>query len=393
MPTVAHAGSIFVLAVLIGGCGTTVPPSPAERASATPAPKGDVLAYRGDSQRAGVMPGPAPSGQPTVAWTFQATAPIATSPIVVGPNAIVVASDGIVHALDLGTGAERWNTALGAPIGSATPAVIDGRIVIGDRHGVLHVVDAATGAPVLTKALDGPIGGSVVVVGDRIFAATEHGTAYAVDPVTLEIRWQKKLAGGVAKSLAASADTLLLGVTGGILQAVALDDGALRWQATLATDGAIGTPSVVDGLVFAATGLDGEDPAAKGLVALDATTGVVRWRYGSPQQDQVYTPAVATGRAYVIGEDSTVVALDAASGTSVWSITMKQPLEALPAIVGDALIIASNSGVVAALDRADGTVRWTTAIVGVPYAPIVTHGLVLVGTSTGTLYAIGSYAP
>src|SRR4051794_3860386 len=43
---------------------------------------GDVVAYRGNPARTGEMPGPAPSGTPAVVWTFEAGAPIGSTPAV-----------------------------------------------------------------------------------------------------------------------------------------------------------------------------------------------------------------------------------------------------------------------------------------------------------------------
>ena len=157
----------------------------------------------------------------------------------------------------------------------------------------------------------------------------------------------------------------------------------------LATSGACGTPTVADGLVFDSTGIEGTDPTAKGVVAVDASTGNVRWRFASPTQAQVYTPAVSAGRAYVVSEDGTVVALDAATGATIWTTPTGAVNEALAAIAGGLVFIATNGHTLVALDAATGGLRWQAPIVGVPYAPVVTHGLVLVATSVGVLYAIG----
>jgi eukaryotic-like serine/threonine-protein kinase len=355
-------------------------------------PSGDVTTYRGDAARTGVMAGPGPTGSPEVAWQFQASAPIGSSPAVVGETAFLVSNDGAVNALDLKTGAVQWTVSLGAPAGSASPLVVDGLLVIGDQSGVVHALDPMTGAKRWTMTTDGPIDGAAAAVGDLVLTATEAGTMYALDAGTGAVTWKIGLPAGVTRSVTASPDTVFIGAEG-IVVALRLSDGAILWQATVATKGACGTPTVAAGLVFDATGIDGDDAAAKGVVALDASTGEVRWRYASPKGNQAYTPAVRDNRAYVVGEDGTVVALEASTGAVVWSSPTGAPNEALAALADDLVYVPTNGHTVVALDAATGALRWQAPIVGVPYAAVVAHGLVLVGTNMGVLYAIGGRAP
>jgi outer membrane protein assembly factor BamB len=171
--------------------------------------------------------------------------------------------------------------------------------------------------------------------------------------------------------------------------ALSLRDGSVTWQADIAGDGDVGTPTVADGLVFAATGLGGDDDSAKGVAALDAAAGAIRWRYASPTQAQIYTPAVIDDRAYVVGHDQAVVALAAVTGEVVWRIETGAENEALPSVAAGVVYVPTNGGEVQALDSATGALLWTAEISGVPYAPVVTRGYVLVGTGVGTLFAIG----
>jgi outer membrane protein assembly factor BamB len=174
---------------------------------------------------------------------------------------------------------------------------------------------------------------------------------------------------------------------GGEVVAVAATDGAVRWRRRVATTGEVGTPTVADGVVFVATGLDG-DPPDLGVATLDAGTGAPGWRYVSPTQAQLYTPAVAGGRAFVVGHDRALVALDAATGLVEWTVTRSVGLEALPAVVDDAVFIVGNDGDAEAVDAATGEVRWGVPVEGVPFAPAVVDGCLLVGTGLGLLYSI-----
>ena len=106
------------------GVRPSSPPSmPASRPPSDPPTNplsGDVTTYRGDATRSGVMPGPGPRGTRTVAWQYQATAAIGSSPAVLGDTVFVVSQDGVVHALNLLTGGVRWTVSFKATVGSAS---------------------------------------------------------------------------------------------------------------------------------------------------------------------------------------------------------------------------------------------------------------------------------
>ena len=379
--------SILIAGTVLTSCGglaTTPSAMPTSPAS------GDVTTYRGDAGRTGVMPGPGPTGSPHVAWQFQAGAPIGSSPAVVGDRVFLLSSDGVVHALDLATGAGIWELGLGATTGSASPLIVAGLVVVGDGSGVVHALDTASGHKRWSTQTDGAIDGAAAGVGNLALTATEGGSAYALDAQTGSVIWKATLPPGVTHSVTASAGTVFVGAKG-ILVALRLSDGSILWQSPVATSGDCGTPTVADGLVFDSTGLDGSDPAAKGVVALDASTGAVRWRYTSPTQRQAYTPAVIDGRAFVVAEDGTVVALDAATGAVAWTTKTGAANEALPAIADGLVYVPTNGHTLVTLDQA--TAHWASgADRRCPYAPVVAHGLVLVGTNLGVLYAIGGTA-
>jgi outer membrane protein assembly factor BamB len=350
---------------------------------------GDVSTYRGNDARTGRMPGPGPSGTPDVIWHFQAAGRIESSPAVVGGVVYLVSEDGVVHALELASGSELWSVDLEAEAGAASPLVADSKVFVGDQAGVLHALDRTTGTEGWRLQSDGAIGGSAAWSDGLVLTATDQGSVYAVEGTSGHVRWQTTVSGPVTRSIAVDRATAYVPVSGGWLVAIHISDGSILWNQQVGASGEGGTPAVAGDLVFDAVGIEALDPAAMAVVALDAATGASRWRYASPDQAEVYTPAVVAGRAYIVGLDERVVALDATTGSQVWTVTTGAPNEALPAIVDGTVYVATNGGTLQALDAGTGSERWRASIQGVPYAPIVTGGLVLVGTSVGLLYAIG----
>ncbi len=392
-----HRATTIAITILIAtGCTGAVrpdpspPPAPSQTSTVATVP--DVLTYRGDTARTGRMPGPGPIGDPTVLWTFEADGAIGSSPTIIGGNVLIVSENGVVHAVALATGEERWRSPLGADAGAATPQIVDEVAIVGDMDGVLHGIDATTGDARWTAELDGSISGAVAATAKSVVAATNDGNAYGIDPATGEIAWRTTLPGGVSRSVAANADMAFVSAAGHVV-ALRATDGTIVWDARVADSGEGGTPTVADGLVYAATGFDPDDPAATGVSVIDATSGELRWRHVSASQEVVFTPAVVDGRAFMVSGDATVVAVESSTGKLLWSHTTDGPNDALPSVAQETVYVATNGGSVQALDVATGEMRWQAPIEGVPYAPVITGGFVLVGTNRGVLYAIGNHTP
>lgn len=384
--------------LLLAGCGAGGAPSiappasipasiPAAAGSPSPSLEASVATYRGNAARTGLMPGPGPSGRPVVDWTFDAGAPIGSSPVVLGGTVYLLGNDGVVHALTLTTGAELWRASLGAEA-TGSPLVTAGLVVVGDAKGIVHALAAGDGSTRWTVPTDGPIAGAAAAESDVAVVATRTGSAYAIEIPGGTVRWKTAVGGAVGSSVAIGDGTVYLGA-GSNLVALAVADGRIRWKQPVSAVGRIGTPTAAEGLVFAATGLDGGDASVYGVAAIDAATGASRWRFVSPSKAVVYTPAVVSGRAYIVGEDRRVTALDAATGTTIWSTTTEQVDEAVPAVADGIIYVAGNGGAMNALDATTGAIRWSVAYRGIPYGPTVVGGYVLVGTDLGTLSAIG----
>jgi outer membrane protein assembly factor BamB len=344
------------------------------------------MTYRGNVARTGEMPGPGPSGSPTIAWQFQAKGTFNSSPVVRDGIVVAASNDGTLHALRLASGDEVWSAPIGSPI-EGTPLLAAGNVIVGDVDGRIHGIGFGDGKPIWAVQADGPIHGAGVGDDRLVFITTGSGTAYALDPRDGSVRWHTSLGDKIGRSPALADGSIVVG-SGGDVVAIDAADGSVRWRTKVSKSGGIGTPAISAGLVYFATGLDGKD-ADHGVAALDGTTGAVRWRYASPSHAQVYTPAIVDGRAIVIGHDRRVVALDAASGATGWSLDAPTDIEALPVFSGKTVYVAGNDGPVQGIDVATGRSAWSTPIRGVPFAPAVIGGYLLVGTDMGILYAIG----
>ncbi|MFC4540601.1 PQQ-binding-like beta-propeller repeat protein [Halosolutus amylolyticus] len=118
-----------------------------------------------------------------------------------------------------------------------------------------------------------------------------------------------------------------------------------------------------------------------GPVDAPTTEPTERWDASLPGAvtDQV---AIVDGTVYACSDAGTVHAIDVASGDEQWSTTVDEDggQSQCPCVVGDRLVLGTESGSLVALDREDGTERWTTALPGPVSGPTAAGGTVYVGT-------------
>lgn len=131
--------------------------------------------------------------------------------------------------------------------------------------------------------------------------------------------------------------------------------------------------SVADGAAYALFGEGDKEYAAR----LDAATGKEVWRaeIGPLFEEQFgngprSTPTVDAGRVFAFSSTGVLNALDAATGTKIWSIDAKElgarvPMRGFcpsPLVDGDLLVLEVGAGEgkgVLALDKATGELRWS----------------------------------
>ena len=146
------------------------------------------------------------------------------------------------------------------------------------------------------------------------------------------------------------------------------------------------------------------------VVALDALTGSQVWSFTPVGDDYVEAPAVANGVVYVGGyaqggdigsRDSSSwrslasyeYALDASTGAELWSFPLGGYVpgtQAAPAVANGVVYVTSKDGLFHAVDASSGGELWSFDING-GSPPTVANGRVYVGSSAldGNGYAFG----
>lgn len=302
----------------------------------TEATSGGWTNWKGDAGRTGVADA-GPTGQPVELWRVQAGGSCNPSPAIASGVVYASCDDGILYALDAGTGAERWRYS-GAALGDVTTA---GELVYVNDADVLHAFDAATG----------------------------------------QERWQAAVVGGT--SAVVDDGLLVIGTGDGFLLGLEAATGTERWRFQVATDGAVHNPALSDGIAYAG----GEVP---GFFAVDAVTGELLWR-GETGDDQTGTAVAAEGIAYLGGSaegtPGHLFAFDAKTGTLLW--TRDEPLYTPTVLDGIGYSAGGESGDVSAFDTATGSERWRTQLGGnIRNVAIAGELLYTVSDGNNAIYAL-----
>jgi outer membrane protein assembly factor BamB len=96
--------------------------------------------------------------------------------------------------------------------------------------------------------------------------------------------------------------------------------------------------------------------------------------------------AAEGNRVYAAGHSGDVIALDVATGHSVWRTKTKAAISGGPGVGGDLIAVGSSGGEVIALNTADGKIRWRVRLNGeILAAPAITERVVAVRTVDGKL--------
>jgi eukaryotic-like serine/threonine-protein kinase len=255
-----------------------------------------------------------------------------------------------------GSPVPRWTAQLGGAVPfTIMPLVADGSVVLADDSGVVTALDAATGTTLWQHRFDWPVHGTPVIVDDLLIAASDGGDVVALDLANGRPRWATpvKLPGAVVASLAE-----------------------------------------IDGVVYAGaqTGRAGADVDT--LFALDATTGVERWRFDTAGQI-TRGPAIADGVIYQ-PSGGHLQAVDAHGGRLLWDRLLGDGEVGTPAVLGDTVYVGSGLHAagpphqVVALATVDGSERWrfSPASGEQPHVAAVDEEAVYLNAEDGFVYAL-----
>ena len=161
-------------------------------------------------------------------WTYQATEPAATPPMLHAGMAVFQTSDGWLHAVDAETGKGRFRIEIGST--AAAPIGQDGVLLLTVRSGELHAFDTAGREVRWSYDLDGEIYGSPALWQGRVYVASWGRTLHCLSFSSGDDLWQLRLPSAVTASPVVAGGILYVACEGGELLAIDARGGKLLWQ-------------------------------------------------------------------------------------------------------------------------------------------------------------------
>lgn len=320
-----------------------------------------------------------PVGLPVLRWRVDVGAAVRSDPVVLGESVFVVSEDGLLHALNLADGTQRWRFDPGTSL--VGPSSDGMTLFVVDGQGVVHALDVDGGRQRWASAALGQGASGTLAAEGKVFVSGSEGSIAALDLGTGALRWRATL-GAEPVHIPAYADGRLLAATDdGLLVAVNAADGATIWKVEIGNEGT-GTPVVANGLVY--LGARSDNPIGR-LRAFDAGTGDPRWTIDEP----LFGPAVLGSLAVSASAKGAVVARDAITGVERWRFGSAGTTRG-PVIAGSIVYVANDlDQQVFALDAAAGGLLWTFPVdAGNQCCVVVAKNHVMVGTLSGSIYAL-----
>lgn len=292
-----------------------------------------------------------------------------------------------VSELSPHTPARLWTTPLP---GWGRPTVRGDSLYLLSRAGEVVSLDKATGAvrwrhpsPLDTAGRAFPQG-SLVASNDTTVVAGDY-EVLAFGRRTGRLLWQFSPEDGYGPGLylgVITSESAFTGSAGGRLHSIDLSNGRRRWSLSVAEhgDATVYQPIVDRDLVLAGF-TEFARPSTGGVVAVDARTGVERWRRrfwharpGDTGRNNAWAGGPVTWRNLVIAAASSgwIYAFDRLNGTLRRRIETPMPdasQDLLPLVVSrDTLIVGSLTGLVVAYELPSFHERWR-------YAPAATSSV------------------
>ncbi|MGI8643546.1 MAG: PQQ-binding-like beta-propeller repeat protein [Thermomicrobiales bacterium] len=453
-PAVEFLGAAMLLMGLLAGAFVTYNNGPA---ALNETAGSDVAMLGGNPARTGEMPGPGPEGRPGLVWKALVgvdhdLAPV-SAPIVANDKVYLVASgltgfadQFFLVAMDATTGQNLWQVRLDGTA-YATPAVANGMLYVGiTTHHVIrgsvvgtpdplttdlgYVVafNAATGTEEWRQETRGSEASSPAIVDGSLFIGSTDGGMYAFDAETGDPLWQSGAAilndafwernenefAPLASSTPAAGDgVVVIASSLGTVHALDSDTGETLWSAPMPA-GSLGMPVVSEDLILVA--VDGVDPSPGGdvatpvgelgsasaesaamLIALDTSSGAIRWTSYYWPTDHISPAAVSDDRIYTLegnARASKVRALGTSDGEELWSHQLNSGPVEPPTVVNGVVYVGGGAGYVYAFDEVTGQEQWKVRIGGSVASPIwaVNDLLYLHSGTERSIYALGDFS-
>ncbi len=253
---------------------------------------------------------------------------IATTPVASGGRVFTLdARSGLTATAT--SGGTLWQTSLvpvtdrGGEASGGGLAFGEGKLFVTTGFGELIAIDPASGGIIWRQWLRAPVTGAPTVSGGIVYVVSRDNTAWAVGADDGLVRWEfpgsPSTAGVVGGAGPAMADRLVvLPFPSGELVGALRQGGVKVWTASVVgkrVGRAYGVASEITSDPVVAGGVTYVGNASGRMLALDTASGDTIWEV----TDGAVSPvAVAGGSVFLVNDQGELVRLNAASGETIW---------------------------------------------------------------------------
>lgn len=274
-------------------------------------------------------------------WKFATGGAVNSSPAYLDGVVFAASVDGRLYAVDAMTGKQKWRFATKGERRFTAPGI----------HGAIPRTE------MMADPFDVFLSSPAIADGVVYFGSGDHNV-YALDAATGSLKWSFSTGNVVHASPAVVDGVVYVGSWDRNMYALDSRSGKELWRFQTGNDtttynqiGIASSAAVADGIVFFGC-RDGH------FYAVDAKTGKQRWSHDNKMGWVIASPAIKNGVVYFPTSDGTrFKALDAATGTLKYSIVNKAISFSSPAIVNGSVFFGSSDGWVHALDISTGVIQ------------------------------------
>jgi len=268
------------------------------------------------------------------------------APVVTPDGLVIVGSAGSDHSLiainpndinpDTKSPVEAWTFTEAKDHWVAAPLIIDNLLFAPNADGNLYVLDLndghSTKQAVKTIQLSGRLWAQPVTDGTRVFVTSLDHSVYAVDVETYEVVWHKDLGGAIPGSPVIGSDGMLY-VGSLAAQLEKFDPATGEHQPVVDAKNWIWSTPVVDGDALYFGDLEGN------LYSFNTSTSALDWEPIQPDGPVTATPLVLGDNILLATESGSVFEVDKEGHSKLWS----QPggsIYTTPVLAGDLVLVA-----------------------------------------------------
>lgn len=257
---------------------------------------------------------------------------LAAAPVVGNGTLYAMDTDGYIHALDTGTGREKWKQAFRLPernesVYGGGVSYDEGSVYVTTGLGEVAAVDAADGKIKWRVKPAGPLRGAPTVAFGAVFVMTQDNQIFALNITDGASLWNQSASTtqsgvfGVAAP-AAGQGTVIAGYSSGELVAYRYENGRQLWSDALARTSIATSVST--------------------LTDIDAD------------------PIIERGRVYALGQGGRMAAYELVSGQRIWELNLAGI--STPAVAGEWIFTLTDEAKLLCISKSNGKVRWMSQL-------------------------------